>query len=185
MTVMLSSDRRPAPAVLVVVGASGAGKSTLTRGLAALALPGVTCHHFDTLGVPTSEEIAARFGSGEVWQAWALDQWMQRLARNDDVETLAVLDAQVRPQAALLALSRHNIARGRVVLVDCGYAERNARLRGPRAQPELATPDMDCFAAYMRGQADALDLPIIDTTGRPEDSCLVELRQHVEGLLAS
>jgi predicted kinase len=179
------NDRRPAPAVLVVVGASGAGKSTLTRGLAALGLPGVTCHHFDTLGVPTPEEIAARFGGGEVWQAWALDQWMQRLARNDDDTALAVLDAQVRPHAAVVALRQHNIARGRVVLVDCGYAERNARLRGARGQPELATADMDCFAAYMRGQADALDLPIIDTTGRPEETCLVELLRHTEGLLAS
>ena len=177
--------RRPAPAVLVVVGASGAGKSTLTRGLAALGLPGVTCHHFDTLGVPTPKEIAARFGGGEAWQAWALDQWMRRLARNDDASALAVLDAQVRPHAAVLALNQHNIARRRVVLVDCGYAERNARLRGPRGQPELATPDMDCFAAYLRGQADALDLPIIDTTGRPEGACLAELRRHAEGLLAS
>ena len=185
MTVGQLNDRRPAAAVLVLVGASGAGKSTLTRELAALALPGVTCRHFDTLGVPTSEEIAARFGGGEAWQAWALDQWMQRLARNDDGSALAVLDAQVRPHAALLALRQHDIAHGRVVLVDCGYAERNARLCGPRGQPELATPDMDCFAAYMRGQADALGLPILDTTGRAEGACLAELRRHAEELLAS
>jgi hypothetical protein len=172
------------PAVLVVVGASGAGKSTLIRGLAALALPGVICHHFDTLGVPAPEEIAARFGGGEAWQAWALDQWMQRLTRNDDAAALVVLDAQVRPHAALASLRRYRIARGRVVLVDCGYAERNARLRGPRRQPELATPDMDRFAAYMRGQADALDLPIIDTTGRTEGACLTELRRHTDELLA-
>lgn len=70
------------------------------------------------------------------------------------------------------------------MLVDCGYAERNARLRGPRGQPELATADMDCFAAYMRGQADALDLPILDTTGRAESACLDELRRHADDLLA-
>ena len=185
MTVKQLNDRRPEPAVLVVVGASGAGKSALTRGLAALGLPGVTCHHFDTLGVPTPEEIAARFGGGEAWQAWALDQWMQRLAHNDDGSALAVLDAQVRPHAALVALRQYEIGRGRVVLVDCGYAERNARLRGPRGQPELATPDMDCFAAYMRGQADALGLPVIDTTRRAESECLDELRRHATDLLAS
>lgn len=177
-------DQRSAPAVLVVAGASGAGKSTLTRGLAALGLPGVVCHCFDTLGVPTPEEITARFGGGEAWQAWALDQWMQRLARNDDGAALAVLDAQVRPHAALVAMRQHGVTRGRVVLVDCDHAARNARLRGPRGQPELATPDMDCFAAYMRGQADALGLPIIDTTGRGENECLADLRRHAKELLA-
>jgi DNA-binding MarR family transcriptional regulator len=87
--------------------------------------------------------------------------------------------------AALDALRRHGVVRGRVVLVDCAYAERNARLRGPRGQPELATPDMDCFAAYMRGQADALGLPVLDTTGRPVAACLAELRRYCEELLAA
>lgn len=169
----------------MVVGASGAGKSTLTRALAALRLPGVVCHHFDTIGVPPPEEIAANFGDGAAWQAWALDQWVRRLVRNDDGAALAVLDAQVRPHAALDALRRHGVECGRVVLVDCAYDERNARLRGPRVQPELATPDMDCFAAYMRGQADALGLPVLDTTGRPAAACLDELRHHCEELLAA
>jgi dephospho-CoA kinase len=170
--------------VLVVVGASGAGKSTLTRGLAALGLPGVVCHHFDTIGVPSREEMAHRFGSGEAWQAWALNEWIGRLARSADGAALAVLDAQVRPHAAVEALRRHRVTCGRVVLVDCSYAERNARLRGPRGQPELATADMDCFAAYMRGQADALGLAIIDTTGRSETECVAELRQYAEELFA-
>jgi hypothetical protein len=179
-----SKMSRP-PAVLVVVGASGAGKSTLTRALAALGMPGVVCHHFDTIGVPAAEEIAARFGDGAAWQGWALDQWVRRLVRNDDGATLATLDAQVRPHSALDALQRHGVMHGRVVLVDCSYSERNARLRGPRGQPELATPDMDCFAAYMRGQADALGLPVLDTTGRPVAACLAELRRHCDELLAA
>jgi hypothetical protein len=172
------------PAVLVVVGASGAGKSTLTQALAALELPGVVCHRFDTIGVPSAQQIIERFGSGKGWQGWALEQWMERLTRNEGGAELAVLDAQVRPHAALASLHRHGVVHGRVVLVDCGYAERNARLCGPRGQPELATPDMDCFAAYMRGQADALELPIIDTTGRSEGECLAELRRHAEELFA-
>ena len=179
----MSRQSRP-PAVLVVVGASGSGKSTLVRRLAALGLPGIVCYHFDTIGVPSPAEIAARFGDGAAWQAWALDQWMNRLARNDEGAALAVLDAQVRPHAALEAMRRYDVARGRVVLIDCDYAERNARLRGARGQPELATPDMDCFAAYMRGQADALGLPIIDTTSRAESACLDELRGHAKDLLA-
>ena len=152
------------PAVLVVTGASGAGKTTLVRGLAARGLSGVRCHEFDAIGIPSDDEMQARFGGGEAFQAWALDEWMRRLARNDDGARVAVLDAQVRPRAALDAFARHGITRGAVVLVDCAMDERNARLRGPRAQPELANARMDGWAAYLRGQADALDVPVLDTT---------------------
>ncbi|MEO6444630.1 MAG: hypothetical protein ABIZ91_07470 [Gemmatimonadaceae bacterium] len=87
---------RTAPAVLVVTGASGAGKSTLVRGLAALELPGVGCHEFDSIGIPTETEIAERFGGGEAFQAWALEEWLRRFVRNDDQVQVAVLAAQVR-----------------------------------------------------------------------------------------
>lgn len=40
----------------------------------------------------------------------------------------------------------------------------DARLKGPRNQPELVTFDMAAWAAYQHGQADALGLPIVDTT---------------------
>lgn len=174
-----------APAVLVVTGASGAGKTTLVRRLAALGLPGVGCYEFDTIGIPADAEIAARFGSGEAFQAWALDAWVARLARNEDRVRVAVLDAQVRPRAALDALGRRGIARGAVVLVDCAYDERNARLRGPRGQPELATARMDGWAAYLRGQADALGVPVLDTTTASVDEGVAALRAHVAALLGA
>jgi hypothetical protein len=48
--------------------------------------------------------------------------------------------------------------------VECEQDEREARLRGPRAQPELVYPQMENWAAYLRGQADALGLDRIDTS---------------------
>lgn len=71
-------------------------------------------------------------------------------------------------------MERLAVRRWQIVLADCGHAERNARLHGPRAQPELATRDMDCWAAYLRGQADAMDLPGIDTS-RPLAETVAEL----------
>jgi len=169
------------PAILVVVGASGAGKTTLVGRLASLGLPGVGCYHFDTIGIPAPDD--PRFADGAAFQAWALGEWVSRLVRNDDGVRVAVLDASVRPSAVRDAFARHGVSRGGVVLVDCEYEERNARLRGPRGQPELATPRMDTWAAYLRGQADALELPIVHTTGASPDDGVRALRTHVDALL--
>ena len=174
-----------APAILVVTGASGAGKTTLVRGLAGLGLSDVGCYEFDTIGIPSEGEIAARFGSGEAFQAWALNAWMARLVRNEDGVAVAVLDAQVRPRAARDALARHDVGRGAVVLVDCAYTERNARLRGPRGQPELATAQMDGWAAYLRGQADALDVPVVDTSAGEPAVGVAALQAEVARLRAT
>ena len=163
------------PVLIVVTGASGAGKTTLVERLAALRLEGVGCYHFDSIGVPNAEEMATRFAGGDSWQAWALDQWVCRIARNEDCVTRAVLDAQVRPTAAIEAGARYDLTT-LVVLIDCATDERNARLRGQRGQPDLATGRMDMWAAYLRGQADALRLAIIDTSGRSIDESVAQLR---------
>src|SRR5206468_12245477 len=99
------------PAVLVVVGASGAGKTTLVRELERRRLPAVGCYYFDSIGIPSAEEIATRFGDGLAFQDWALDEWLRRLTRNDDRVRVAVLDAQVRPSSVRQALARHGVER--------------------------------------------------------------------------
>jgi hypothetical protein len=172
---------RAAPAVLVVTGASGVGKTTLVDALDAVRLRGVGCYHFDVLGVPAPEEMARHFGGGLQWREWAMREWAARLARNEDRVAVAVLDAQVPPTLAQAALRAAGVRRAQVVLVDCGHAARNARLRGPRGQPDLACGEMDCWAAYLRGQADALRLPIVDTNGGVREAA-AELLAHVHEL---
>ena len=51
-----------------------------------------------------------------------------------------------------------------------------------RGQPELSNPRMDCWAAYLRGQADALDLPAIDTTHIGIDATVDALVVQIERL---
>jgi hypothetical protein len=170
---------RSEPAILVLTGASGAGKTTLVDALRALDLPGVGCYCFDSVGVPSPEEMTRLYGGGEQWQAAMTEQWIARLMRNEDGVRVAVLDGQVRPSMVRDHLERLGARRWRIVLADCGHDERNARLRGPRGQPELVCRDMDCWAAYLRGQADALGLPVLDT-GRPVPVVVAELAALVE-----
>ena len=96
---------------------------------------------------------------------------------------LAVLDTQIRPHQALEVLDQAGVRRSQIVLVDCDRDVRNERLRVGRKQPELANPRMDCWAAYLRGQADALNLSIIDTSNDSIDKSLNELELLVRDLL--
>ncbi|MEP6763818.1 MAG: hypothetical protein ABJB66_05865 [Gemmatimonadaceae bacterium] len=147
--------------ILVVTGASGAGKTTLVRTLEARSVPGVSFHYFDSIGVPSVEQMVADYGGGAQWQLAMTNQWIERLADNGD--GLSVLDAQVRPSACREAFTRMHVD-GHIVLIDCRPDVRENRLRELRGQPELVTRDMACWGSYLRGQADALGLPVIDTT---------------------
>jgi hypothetical protein len=153
-----------ARSIVVVTGASGTGKTATVTSLDARALPGVRCFHFDSIGVPSMEVMERDFGGPERWQARATNEWLARLAALDDDVRIAVLDGQTRPSTVFAAAGAVGSSHLHVVLFDCSPDVREARLRGPRGQPELATARMDSWAAYLRGQADALGLPIVDTT---------------------
>ena len=169
-------------AILVVTGASGSGKTTTVRALEARALPGVRCYYFDAVGVLAAGALEREFGSPEGWQAVTTRAWLDRLAANPDSADVYVLDGQTRPSFVRSAVERVATALVRVVLLDCTAHTRHARLAGPRGQPELSNQRMDCWAAYLRGQADALELPVIDTTNLGIDAAVDALIVHVECL---
>jgi broad-specificity NMP kinase len=153
----------PSIPILVVTGASGVGKTSAVAALEARAHPHVTCFYFDDIGVPSPEEMERDFGGGEQWQADATARWMARLAAEGSSSKVNVLDGQTRPSFVRSALSRVSHARSQIVLLDCDSEIRRSRLVS-RGHAELATAQMDSWAAYLRGQADALSLPVIDTS---------------------
>jgi len=147
-----------------VTGASGVGKTTLVHALDAQRLPGLHCHYFDSVGVPSVTDVTAQFGSPQAWQQSTTERWVTSLVANETGDRVALLEGQMRPSEVRAAFARQGVSRGRILLVDCDHDARDARLRNERRQPELATPRMAAWAAYLRGQADALELPIFDTT---------------------
>lgn len=173
-----------APAILVVTGASGSGKTATVCALEARALPGVRCYYFDAIGVPPTAVMERQFGSPDGWQATTTREWIARLAADPDGADLYVLDGQTRPSFVRDAVERAGVAMVRIVLLDCAASVRHERLMGPRGQPELANSRMDCWAAYLRGQADALRLPVIDTTDLDLDAAVDALVVHVEHVRA-
>jgi energy-coupling factor transporter ATP-binding protein EcfA2 len=167
------------PAILVLTGASGAGKTTLALRLNELAIPGVKGINCDRVEVKVDETA-----DGADRQAEILRYWISHLSQPETGVELAVLDTQVRPHRALEVLSQAAIDYTQIVLVDCDPVKRNERLHLERRQPELANAQMDCWAAYLRGQADALNLSIIDTSNDAPDKSLAELELIVRNLLS-
>jgi hypothetical protein len=86
-----------------------------------------------------------------------------------------VLDGQTRPSFVFDVANRAPASDLHVVLLDCSAEARSERLRGPRGQPELANDRMTSWAAYLRGQADARNLPVIETTTLTVDEVADEL----------
>jgi len=168
-------NKSRSPAILVLTGASGAGKTTLILKLNDLEIPGVKGINCDRVKVESD-------GSTDR-QADILRYWISQLTQSETALELAVLDTQIRPHQALEVLSQAAIDYAQIVLVDCDPIKRNERLHLDRSQPELSNPQMDCWAAYLRGQADALKLSIIDTSNDPVDKSLVELELLVRDLL--
>lgn len=171
------------PAILVVTGVSGAGKTAAVRCLEARRRPDVRCFYFDSIGVPSEEVMKRDFGGEDGWQADATRRWISRLATETMSGAVSILDGQTRPSFVRAALAESEGISVRVVLVECAEAVRNARL-AMRGQPELATRRMDIWAGYLRGQADALQLPIIDTTRLRVEVVADALKAEVEALRA-
>lgn len=145
--------------LLFVIGASGVGKTAAIEALSHRRLPDLTCYHFDSVGVPSAAEMVRGFGTPERWQEVTTHEWIARLHK--EAHHLAVLEGQTRPSFIRRARSESPVG---IVLLDCEPSVRSRRLRVGRQQPDLDTADMQHWAAYLRGQADALDLPIIDST---------------------
>ena len=161
--------------LLFVVGASGVGKTAAIQALSARQLPDLACYQFDSVGIPTVEAMVARFGSAERWQEVTTHEWIARLKR--EVRRFVVLEGQTRPSFIRAALGDR---RAGIVLLDCQPSIRSYRVRANRRQPELDTPEMHSWAAYLRGQADALRLPVIDTSSRTPDQVADELYDLVQ-----
>lgn len=163
------------PAIIVLTGASGAGKTTIALKLKELAIPGVESINCDRIKIDTANP-------GDI-QVATLRYWISHLSERRGEDELAVLDTQIRPHRALEVLSQEGVQHMQIVLVDCEPVKRNERLRTERDQPELATQQMDCWAAYLRGQADALNLAIIDTTSDSIDKSVELLAGLVRELM--
>jgi hypothetical protein len=151
------------PALLCITGASGAGKTTallaLRERLDARVLPTLA---FDSLGVPSHDEMHAAWESPRGWQKAMTYHWVHTAKHVYRTHPLVVLEGQFDPQYAIAACSAHRL-RFAVVLLHAADEVRRDRLAA-RRQPELANDEMNTWASYLHESTQQLGGVVVDAT---------------------
>lgn len=176
-------DNHP-PVICLLTGSSGCGKTHLSKALAAKLNPErAEVFYFDSIGVPSPEEMVRDYGSGEGWQEATTQRWIERMAvvRN---KGLVILEGQYHPRFAIEACRAQGIKDFILAVVTCEEQTWVARLHGPRAQPELVTQDMRNWARVLREETTKAGGAVIDTTEADVGRNMSDVGKLVNVLLA-
>lgn len=166
-------------ALYFLTGSCGAGKTTLLKGVVESVYPELAAHYFDDQGIPSLEEMNAQYGGPEQWQTYATQAWIKKAVELDKAN-LVVMDGQARPSLIIEAADKAGFTALHITLIDCSHAERRRRLLEERKQPELDQLDVYAWAAYLRGQADALKLEVINTTSQSKQVSIEALAHSID-----
>jgi adenylate kinase family enzyme len=148
--------------IYFLIGASGAGKTTALKELEKRNPPGFRFFYFDSIGVPSFEDMDKEYGSGEEWQRVKTIEWAKSL-KNETGEGKMVLDGQTRPAFIEEGCKEAGITDYSIILFDCSDDVRRERLIG-RGHPELASDAMMHWAGYLRENCKAEKCTIIDNS---------------------
>ena len=150
--------------LIILTGASGSGKTAIAEAIRIGRPDLADVLHFDGIGVPSPEAMAAGWGSGEAWQRAMTLSWMARIAAMSGRDRSVLFEGQMRLAFVREGLLAAGIADARVILVDCDDATRTHRLTANRNQPELANPKMMIWAEFLRREAKETGCEVLDTS---------------------
>jgi adenylate kinase family enzyme len=164
--------------LVIFTGASGSGKTTLATAVGQSMGDEVSVQFFDTIGIPSFDEMVAQQGSIENWQRVQTKDWLHRLAPAIGRSEGVLFEGQMRIAFVEEALAAASIANARIILVDCSDEERVRRLNDERHQPELANPQMLNWAKYLRTEALTAGHEILDTSARTVADCAAHVSRY-------
>ena len=135
---------------ILITGASGAGKTSILTLLKKL-LPSflISINFFDSIGIPSLEEMIKKYGSVEKWQETTVHKWIKRLTHITD-KKLIFLEGQFNPEFAASQFRRLDIKRYLIICLHASRDVRENRLLELRKQPELINNDMENWAHFLK-----------------------------------
>ncbi len=162
--------------LIILTGASGSGKTAIAEAIARDHAGRLAVYHFDSIGIPSLDAMVRDHGSPEAWQRDKTIEWVARLAPQAHKGKAILFEGQMRPSFVIEAALTARIDDYHLILVDCDDATRTHRLSAQRGQPEFADANMMNWAAYLRREAQASGLEILDTSH-------LSLKQSVDNVL--
>jgi thymidylate kinase len=164
--------------VFVITGASGTGKTSLVSKLKSkYKKKGWIFLNFDSIRIPTSEEMIKQKGSLEKWQKDMTNSWIRKLIFEYEEASTIIFEGQMNLEFIENAFLKHNYSDYKIVLIDCSKDVMAKRLIKYRNQPELLNRDMEKWLKFLRGQAKKRRAIIIDTSGKTKLEVLKKFEQ--------
>jgi Shikimate kinase len=175
----LSQTRKGRPLFVFLTGASGAGKTTILDILAAkLQSDLVSMNFFDSVGVPSPEDMVKAYGSGEKWQEATTHRWVEHLLQLVD-QKLIILEGSFNPAFVLAVLNQRERQNALILCLHADQTVLDNRLTVLRHQPELATEDMTHWAEFLKRKTFEVGDSVIDTTHQDVQESSQELAQLI------
>jgi adenylate kinase family enzyme len=152
--------------IVWLTGASGVGKSTLRAALKEKYSDKGTWEffNFDSIGVPSNEEMVKEYGSGENWQRAKTYEWIEKMVAGYPDKELVVMDGQANLEFIKTGFEKLNFKNYQIILVDCEQDVMVKRLIDQRQQAWLANEDMKNWLKFLRKQAQDFGATIIETS---------------------
>ena len=136
---------------------------------------------FDSVGVPSVEDMIQQHGSGEAWQRAKTIEWMRRLAEEASDGSAVLFEGQTRFSFLAAGAAAAGGLAYVPMLFDCDDDTRSRRLRFERAQPELDNEQMMSWARYLRREARPGGHPILDTSALSLAESVERIMEHLRG----
>ena len=166
--------------ITFLTGASWVGKTTLVEWLKErYKQENWAFLHFDSIWVPSLEDMEHNFGSWDNWQRETTWIWIQKMLTEFPHADNIIFEWQVRPQFIEEGFQKYGFDDYQIILVDCDSDTMGKRLAGSRDQPELFTTDMKNWLQYLRAQAQELWISIINTSSLTPEETINALKKEL------
>jgi len=99
--------------LVILTGASGSGKTaalnTLKEKYVSAEQP-VLFFHFDSINIPSTEEMERQYGSIEEWQRAKTIEWISKLQEDSSNNTCIVFEGKMRITFLKEVLHKHDLS---------------------------------------------------------------------------